>query len=165
MFPSHSVVHIAEVTYEIPGASLSKPKDKQYNLFCLFSPLLSFLGHCHKQNLWYCCWVCSKVVSYCYIFTTAATCFPECQMHSGKPSPSPALGEELPGVPLTVKRASPSVENRALGEELTLLVPSVFFFEKILFPECNTRGRNLFFLKKTIPRVLIPCTRGRNLPV
>jgi hypothetical protein len=46
----------------------------------------------------------------------------------GEAFPITTLGEELPGMPLTGKRSSPSVKNRTLGEA---------------FPECrpNTRGR------------------------
>jgi hypothetical protein len=72
------------------------------------------------------------------------------QKHVGKPSPSATLREELPGMLLTVKRPSPSVVL-ALGEDLTSLMPSIFFsfFLKKLFPECNTRGRNSFFKKES----------------
>jgi hypothetical protein len=81
------------------------------------------------------------------------------------------LGEEPPGMPLTEKRSSPSVKNRTLGEGFPEFRPSTrrridavgavrFFFLKILFPECNTRGRNLFFfIKKLFPEFN---TRGRG---
>jgi hypothetical protein len=69
-------------------------------------------------------------------YTTGGTCFLECQMHSGeaqkhsgKPSPSATLGEELPGMPLTGKRSSPSAKNRTLGEA---------------FPECRPSTRERF---------------------
>jgi hypothetical protein len=55
--------------------------------------------------------------------TTTSTCFSECQLHSGKaqkhsgkPSPSATLREELTAIPLMVKRRSPSAKNRALEE-------------------------------------------------
>jgi hypothetical protein len=55
--------------------------------------------------------------------TMTSTCFSECQLHSGKaqkhsgkPSSSATLRKELPAIPLTVKRRSPSAKNRALGE-------------------------------------------------
>jgi hypothetical protein len=108
----------------------------------------------------------------CRRHTTGDAGFPECQMHSGKtqkhsgkPSPSATLGEEPPGMPLTGKSSSPSAKNRTLGEDFPECRYSTrgrvnavgavrLFFLKILFPECNTRGRVLFFLKKTLPRVL-----------
>jgi hypothetical protein len=73
--------------------------------------------------------------------------------HSGKPSPRATLGEEPPGMPLTGKRPSPSAKNHTLGEAFpechppprgrfnTVGVVSLF----LLFPECNTRGRNFLF--------------------
>jgi hypothetical protein len=111
-----------------------------------------------------------------WALTTGDTCFPECQMHSGKakkhsgkPSSSATLGEEPLGMPFTGKRSSPSAKNRTLGEA---------------FPEChpNTRGRfnavgavRLFFWKPLPPvqhsgkkfvffiKILFPkCNRGRN---
>jgi hypothetical protein len=80
-----------------------------------------------------------------------ATCFPEClkysgksQKHSGKPSLSATLGEELPRTRFTGKRSSPSAKNRTLGEG---------------FPEClgSTQGRfnavGLVHFFLTLPRV------------
>ena len=56
-------------------------------------------------------------------YTTAASGFPECQLHSGKaelysgkPSPSATLGEDPPANPHPAKASFPSAENRALGE-------------------------------------------------
>jgi hypothetical protein len=67
---------------------------------------------------------------------------------------SGSRGRALPRVPKTVHsgKTSPSA-TVALGEDLT---PSTVFF--LLFPQCNTQGRNFFFLN------LFPeCnTRGRN---
>ena len=69
------------------------------------------------------------------VITTGTAGFPECrlhsgkaQLHSGKPSPSATLGEEPPANPIAGKSSSPSVKNRALGED---------------FAECRagTRGR------------------------
>jgi hypothetical protein len=51
----------------------------------------------------------------------------------------------LPAIPLTMKKSSLSAENYALREDLTSSVLSTLFFEKILFPECNIRRRNLLF--------------------
>jgi hypothetical protein len=75
--------------------------------------------------------------------------------HSGKSfRGSGSRGRALPRVPKTVHsgKTSPSA-TVALGEDLT---PSTVFF--LLFPQCNTQGRNFFFLN------LFPeCnTRGRN---
>jgi hypothetical protein len=79
------------------------------------------------------------------------------EKHSGKPSPSATLGEELPGMRSTGKRPSSSAKNRTLGEAFpechlnprgrvnAVRTAGLFFFKKKLFPECNTRGRNLFF--------------------
>jgi hypothetical protein len=92
--------------------------------------------------------------------TTGVTHFPEClqhsgksQKHSGKPSPSATLGEELPGKWFTGKRSSPSAKNRTLREGFPEChsstrgrfntVSAVHFF--LLFPECCTRGRNSIF--------------------
>ena len=72
---------------------------------------------------------------YFVLCTTGTAGFPECQLqsvkaqlHSGKPFPSATLGEKPPANPLTGKSSSPSVKNRALGED---------------FAECraDTRGR------------------------
>jgi hypothetical protein len=64
------------------------------------------------------------------------------------------LGEEPPGMPLTGKRPSPSAKNRTFGEAFPECRPpprgrfntvdAVSLF--LLFPECNTRGRNFLFL-------------------
>jgi hypothetical protein len=101
--------------------------------------------------------------------TTGGAPFPECQMHSGKTPkhsgktfPSATLEEGLPGKRFTGKRPSPSVKSRALGETFPECHPpprgrfntvgAVSFF--LLFPECNTRGRNfLFLILKPLPRV------------
>jgi hypothetical protein len=64
----------------------------------------------------------------------------------------------LPAIPLTMKKSSLSAENYALREDLTSSVPSTLFFEKILFPECNIRRRNLLFL------ILFPgCNTGKEI--
>jgi hypothetical protein len=91
----------------------------------------------------------------------------------GSLSPSATLGEEPPVMPLTGKRSSPSAKNRTLGEVFPECRPStrgrfdaVLFFLKNLFPECNTQGRNLIFLKKIFfPESPISSTRGRVCPL
>jgi hypothetical protein len=84
--------------------------------------------------------------------------------HSGKPSASATLEEGLPVTLLTVKRPSPSAKSRALGEAFPErrassrgrfnAVGAIRFFlflKKNIFPECITRGRNLFFKKSSSP--------------
>jgi hypothetical protein len=117
-----------------------------------------------------------KLMTYIYsststfrsLITTGAGPFPECQKHSGKtpkhsgkPSPSATLGEGQPGLPWV-----PNMEHSGkpfpsaflpLGEVLT---PSTGFF--LLFPECNTRGRNFFFFLKPLPRVPVHLTLGEG---
>jgi hypothetical protein len=103
------------------------------------------------------------------------TCFPECQMHSGKakkhsgkPSPSATLGEELPGMPFTGKRPSrerglprllkiahlgkpsPSVTS-TLGEELTPFAPSALFSKKKTLPRAQHSGKKFFKKKSSSP--------------
>jgi hypothetical protein len=73
--------------------------------------------------------------------------------HSGKSLRGcPSRERGLPRVPKIVHSGKPSPSAiLPLGDDLTPLVPSPFF---LLFPECNTRGRNfLFFILKPLPRV------------
>jgi hypothetical protein len=81
--------------------------------------------------------------------------------HSGKASLSATLGKGLPGKPFTGKRPSPSV-ILALGEDLTLSVPSAVFKKKLI-PECNTRGRNLIFFKKNLFPECLSSALGEEL--
>jgi hypothetical protein len=119
----------------------------KFNLYklSLFFGKLPYFKFCVRHEL-----LCN--VQFFLLVTTGVTRFPEClkhsgksPKHSGKPSPSATLGEELPGKWFTGKRSSPSAKNRTLGEG---------------FPECHgsTRGRfntvgavHFFF---TLPRVL-----------
>jgi hypothetical protein len=86
--------------------------------------------------------------------TTGDAAFPECLIHSGrhqnkhsgKASMSATLGEGLPGMLLTGK---PSTRAKLpLGDNLTPSTSSLFL---PLSPECNTRGRNSFFLETFSP--------------
>jgi hypothetical protein len=104
--------------------------------------------------------------------TTAATCFPECLKHSGKSqkhsgkkhsgkSLRGCLSRErgLPRVPKIVHSGKPSPSAiLPLGDDLTPSAPSPFF---LLFPECNTRGRNFLFFSKPLPRVPMPRHSGK----
>jgi hypothetical protein len=104
----------------------------------------------------------------CVRFTIGGTCFPECLRHSGKSQKHSDSGEELPGKRLTGKSSSPSAKNRTLREEFPDCHGSTrvrfnavdgFF---LLFPECNTRGRNSFFFK-FFPECQLPRHSGKAL--
>jgi hypothetical protein len=95
------------------------------------------------------------------------------QKHSGKPSLGATLGEELPGILITVKRPSPSAKCtrgmlKTLGEELpgmllTVKRPSLSAKSHTLgegFPKCRASSRRRF---NTVGAIHFPeCnTRGR----
>jgi hypothetical protein len=72
------------------------------------------------------------------------------------------LGEGLPGKRFTEKRPSPSAKYRALGEafhecrgpsrgRFNVVGAISHFFIFLLFPECNTRGRNFLFFETSSP--------------